>query len=51
MSRPPESAERVGIAQFMYFLSKNLSRVEYQKLVQMEYQYLDHVLKKYTGIN
>jgi hypothetical protein len=38
----------VGIAQFLRFASKKLSKEEYQKLVQLEYQYINHVLKKYS---
>jgi hypothetical protein len=51
MSHYSELDEQMGIAQFMRFLSKKLSRAEYQKLVQMEYQYLNNLLKKYAKIH
>jgi hypothetical protein len=46
-TRHESACEQIGIAQFMLFLSKQLSKAEYEKLVQMEYQYINHVLKKY----
>ncbi|MCW4040896.1 MAG: hypothetical protein NWE83_09135 [Candidatus Bathyarchaeota archaeon] len=49
MQAPLKSArERIGVAQFMLFLAQQLSTAEYQKLVQLEYQYINLALKKYS---
>jgi hypothetical protein len=39
--------EMFGIAQFMIFLSQRLSEEEYQRLCQLQVEYLDNRVRKH----